>query len=102
MTDNPYDLAEAASREALFDELGADRSLDMVVLRKTSPDLSDNVAEAPFHCRIVSLAHTREEFLRLINERGQVETWVVVEVTDESGMNICKAKFYWAVIRKIA
>lgn len=102
MTDNPFGLAEAASREVLFDELGADRSLDMVVLRNASPDMSGIVAEAPFRCRIVSLAHTREEFLRLINERGQVETTVVVEVADESGTKVCKAMFQWAVIRKMA
>ncbi|ASQ89632.1 hypothetical protein CHL67_00650 [Prosthecochloris sp. GSB1] len=102
MADNPFDLAEAASSEVLYDELGADRSLDMAMLRNASPDMRDNVTGASLRCRIVSLSHIRETFLRLIHDQGQAEVWVVVEVTDESGMKVCKAKFHWAVIRRIA
>ena len=99
---DPYSLAESVSREAIYDELGADRSLDTVVLCGASSDMNDSVAEGSCDCRIVSLQHTRDEFLRLIHERGKVETRIAVEVTDESGARLCTCRFDWAIIRKLA
>lgn len=99
---DPYSLAESASREAIYDELGADRSLDTVVLCGISSDMSGCVADGSCDCRIVSLQHTRDEFLRLIHERGKVETRVVVEVAGKSGERLCTCRFDWTIIRKLA
>lgn len=94
-----FALAEAASAQYMFDQLGMDLENDIPTLRNSTtkfhkPTSGDSV------CKLVSLEHTREEFQGVLHSKGKIVTSVTVEVVSDSDTKALTASFQWLVLRR--
>ncbi|BHH84565.1 hypothetical protein [Desulforhopalus sp. 52FAK] len=93
-----FTLAEASSAQFLSDKLGLDLSTDIPTLRKTTTKFH-KPTNGESICKLVSLEHTRDEFLELLAKKSKIMTSIEVVVLSEKGIKSLSASFQWLIIR---
>lgn len=93
-----FALAEAASAQYLFDQLGMALSTDLPTLRNadikfTRPTTGES------GCELLSMQHTTDEFQNILKTKGKILTSVTVAVVSEKGVKALEGEFTWLILR---
>ena len=94
-----FTLAESASAQFMFDQLGMDIEQDIPTLR-TATTKFHKPTNGNSICNLVSLEHDQNEFQDILTRKGKIITNVKVEVVSEEGVKALSGSFKWLVIRE--
>ncbi len=94
-----FTLAEAASAQFMFEQLGMNLEQDIPTLRNANTKFF-TPTDGNSTCNLISLEHSKEQFQNILNQKGKISTSVQVEVVSSEGTRSLVGVFQWLVLRK--
>lgn len=93
-----FTLAEAASAQFMFEQLGMNLEQDIPTLRTANTKFYKPINGHSI-CNLISLEHSKEQFQNLLDQKGKISTSVQVEVVSSEGTRSLVGNFQWLVLR---
>ena len=94
-----FTLAEAASAQFMYEQLGMNLEQDIPTLINANTKFL-KPTNGNSTCNLISLEHSKEQFQNILNQKGKISTSVQVEVVSSEGTRSLVGNFQWLVLRR--